>query len=494
MRRHLTLLSLPLAAACTTVDDPVPATPLPESYAVTSGADTQQPEVASDTRWWLALNDPQLDAVIQASLSQNLTISARYAQLAQAEALADQARAARFPQARLNGQVGWNRSVLSFGGSSTSQNASVSIPVSYEVDLFARNARLHHAAERDYEASVLDYQALQISTTAQVAEAFYDLVNAQARVALLQRQVEVNEQYLELVTLRFREGLVASLDVHQQRQQTLGAQASLELAQGTVILAERQLAALLGSPVLEPELRAESRVELPTLGPAPAPGVPGALLERRPDVLAAQKRIEGADRRVAAAIAGRLPTIRLSATPGYSWQRTEFSDDSPFAAGGSNSRTSAGWTFATGATLDMPLFDGFATRSQVDVQSALLQAQIEQMQNVVLTALIEVETALVRERQMARNLEILAAQVDVAGETLTAAQERYRSGLSDFLPVLTAIQAKQAAELQGLQARRDLLSARIQLHRALGGTWPEDIDVEPTQHEVREADEGENQP
>ena len=150
MRRHLTLLSLPLAAACTTVDDPVPATPLPESYAVTSGADTQQPEVASDTRWWLALNDPQLDAVIQASLSQNLTISARYAQLAQAEALADQARAARFPQARLNGQVGWNRSVLSFGGSSTSQNASVSIPVSYEVDLFARNARLHHAAERDH--------------------------------------------------------------------------------------------------------------------------------------------------------------------------------------------------------------------------------------------------------------------------------------------------------------------------------------------------------
>ena len=95
---------------------------------------------------------------------------------------------------------------------------------------------------------------------------------------------------------------------------------------------------------------------------------------------------------------------------------------------------------------------------------------------------------------MARNLEILAAQVDVAGETLTAAQERYRSGLSDFLPVLTAIQAKQAAELQVLQARRDLLSARIQLHRALGGTWPEDIDVEPTQHEVREADEGENQP
>ena len=492
--RPLITLSLPAAfllAACTTVDDPVPVAALPPSYApsATAGAETQGPTVDTDERWWVALGDDELTAVIEVSLAQNLSLSARYAQIAQAEALADQARSGRFPQARLNAQAGWSRSVSAGFGSSTGYNASVSVPVSYEVDLFARNARTHAAAERDYEASIYDYQAIQISTTAQVAEAFYDMINAQARVALLQRQVEVNEQYLELVTLRFREGLVASLDVHQQRQQTLGAQANLQLSQGQVLIAERQLAALLGSPLLEPRLRAAQRTEFPLLGPAPSPGIPAALLEQRPDVLAAQKRIEAADRRVAAAISGRLPTIRLNATPGYGWQRQEFTGDSPLATGGA--REASGWTFSAGATLDMPLFDGFATRAQVDVQSAQLQVQIEQLHSVVLTALIEVETALVREQQMAQNLQILGRQVSVAEETLEAARERYRSGLSDFLPVLTAIQAKQGAELQVLQARRDLLSARIQLHRALGGTWPDAIEGAPTMHEVREADDAE---
>ena len=128
---------------CATVDDPVPATPLPESYAV-GGTDLElQPGVPappSDVRWWLAMNDPSLNAVVEVSLAQNLTLSLRQAQILQAEALADQARAARFPQVRLQGQIGWSRGVSAFG-SSTQQSASVSLPVSYEVDLFARYAR-----------------------------------------------------------------------------------------------------------------------------------------------------------------------------------------------------------------------------------------------------------------------------------------------------------------------------------------------------------------
>lgn len=478
-----------LLTACATVDDPVPATTLPEAYA--SGADAAEAgsePVDPERRWWLGMNDPQLTAVIEASLSQNLSIASRRAQILQAEALAEQARAARFPQARLNANLGWSRSVGAIG-TITSQTASVSVPVSYEIDLFARFARQHQAAEREVEATVEDFRAAQIATSAQVAETFYDVVFARARVAVLTHQVEVNEQYLELVMLRFREGLVASLDVHQQRQQTLSAKANLELAQGEVVLAEQRLAALLGSPSLDPALRPAERTELPELGPAPEPGVPGALLEQRPDVRAARKRIEAADRRVAAAIAARLPSIRLNATPGYTWQRNEFSGDSPFGgAGGGGPSTASGWTFNAGATLDMPLFDGFATRAQVGVNAAQLQLQIETLQNLVVTALIEVESALVREKQMRRNLEILESQVGVAEETLEAAQERYRSGLSDFLPVLTAIQSSQSAELAVLQANRNLLSARIQLYRALGGTWPEDVELAPEPSEIREED------
>lgn len=486
MTRSLTIPLLTFLAACATVDDPVPATALPANYQTGGdGPEAASEPVDPDRRWWLAMNDPQLTAAIEASLAQNLSIASRRAQILQAEAMVDQARAGRFPQVRLNGNVGFSRSVGAFG-SITSQNASVSVPVSYELDLFARYARSHQAAEREMEATVEDFRAAQIATSAQVAEAFYDAVFARARVAVLTTQVEVNEQFLELVMLRFREGLVASLDVHQQRQQTLAAKANLELAQGEVVLAEQQLAALLGTPSLDPALAPTGRTELPELGPAPAPGVPGALLDQRPDVRAARKRIEAADRRVASAIAARLPSIRLNVTPGYTWNRNEFGSDSPIGGGMPN--VSSGWTFNAGATLDMPLFDGFATRAQVDVNSAQLQVQIETLQNLVITALIEVESSLVREKQLRRNVEILQSQVDVAEETLEAARERYRSGLSDFLPVLTAIQSSQSAELAVLQAQRNLLSARIQLYRALGGTWPEDVELAPPPSEIREED------
>ena len=342
---------------------------------------------------------------------------------------------------------------------------------------------LHSAAKHEALATLEDYRSAQISTSAQVAEAFYDLVVAQARVVLVTRQLEVNEQFLELVMLRFREGLVASLDVHQQRQQSLTARANLELGRGQVEIAERRLAALLGSPTLEPRLRAEDRVDLPELGPPPSPGVPAALLSQRPDVRAARQRVEAADRRVAAAVAAWLPSIRLTATPGYSWVRNEFGEDSPFMGGAT---TASGFTFNTGASFDMPLFDGLAAQAGIDLQSAQMQAQIETLHNVLLQALIEVETSLVQEAQQRRNLELLAEQIQVAEQTLEAARERYRSGLSDFLPVLTALQAKQSTELSHLQAQRNLISARIQLHRSLGGRWPEAMDAEPSLHDVEE--------
>ena len=471
------LLLLPIAG-CGTLDDPVPATPMPESYAVYDPAEADRAE-PTDTRWWLAFGDAELNRVIEVSLAQNISLSARYAQIMQAEAVAREARAARMPQVGLSAQVGWNRSPGALGDTTT-KSASVSVPVSYEVDLFARYARTHQAAQLEADATVEDYRSMQIATSAQVAEAFYDLVFARARVKLLEHQLEVNETYLELVLLRFREGLVASLDVYQQREQTLSSEAALVLAKGTAVIAEQQLAALLGMPSLEPQLDPSERTQMPDLGPPPNPGVPAALLEQRPDVLAARRRIEAADRRVSAAISARLPVIRLNVAPGWAYNNTDFGSDVPF--GGSSS----GFTLSAGASLDMPLFDGLARRARVENQEAQLQVQIETLANTIVQGLIEVETAIVREEQARRNVAILETQVQVAAETLEASQERYRSGLSDFLPVLVAIRAQQASQLNLLQSKRDLISARIQLHRALGGTWPEEATAPPRESSVVE--------
>ncbi|HJL50495.1 MAG TPA: TolC family protein, partial [Polyangiaceae bacterium LLY-WYZ-15_(1-7)] len=437
-------------------------TPPAEGVAATAPA----PEEGDD-RWWLRYEDPTLHALVEQSLGANVSLRARWAALQQARALATQAAAARYPQVSAQGGVSFNRSFSAIG-TSRSLQVSGSLPVSYEVDLFGRWRGQHEAAELDAEATRLDIETLALSTSAQVAEAWYSVVDARARQRILAEQLEVNERYLELTRLRFEQGLANALDVHQQRRQTQASRAQLELVDDEVALLVQQLAVLLGQPPSELG-GLEARDQFPPLGPTPATAVPATVVWARPDVRAAQQRVRAADWRVGSAIASRLPSIRLSVTPGYAWQRNEL--DSP-AFPDRGAQTANDWTFNAGATLTVPLFDGFAGRGQVEANEAALQAQVETLSQTVLNALLEVEGALVQERQQKRNVELLEEQVAIAEETLTSARDRYRSGLSDFLPVLTALVAQQGAQLNLQAAKRQLVSRRIQLHRALGGDWP----------------------
>jgi len=451
-----------------------PSTPLtpPPGYR-TADTHTGAPQ-DPDRGWWLRYDDPTLHALVAQALQQNLGLRARWAQLEQAKALANQARAARFPTVSAQGTAGYNRSISAFATSNSIQ-LNASLPVAYEVDLFARAARNADAAELDYEATAADRDALAITTSAQVAEGWYDLVNARAQRSLLEEQHRLNETYLELVQLRFQQGLTSATDVHQQRQQVATTEGQLELNEGNVEVLRQQLAVLLGAVPsgLPEEVFSPEVATLPDVGDAPRPGVPAEVLEARPDVRAAQRRVQAADHRIAAAVAARLPSLRLNVTPGYTWQRNELSN-SMFGSG--EPTIASGWTFNAGATLNVPLFDGFLGRANVNAQEAVLQTQVENLAQVVLQALVEVEGAIVQERQQHRNVAVLTRQVEISGDTLRSARDRYRQGLTDFLPVLAALQSQQAAQLNLLAARRQLLSSRIQLHRALGGTWPEALE------------------
>lgn len=478
--RALTSLWIVLAACRPSVDDPEPAV----EWSAGASAERRAEQREEDDRgWWVRYEDPALHALIERALRQSLSLRTSFTAIAQARALEDQARSARMPQ--INAQVGasWNRNVGLFG-STTSTAVTASLPVSYEVDLFARYAGAHHAATEDVYASELDAAGAAISTSAQVAEAWYSMVEAHARKALLAEQHQTNETYLELVRLRFEQGLASALDVHQQRQQTARSEASLALLDGELEVLRQQLAVLLGVPGAElgdlPEV-----ATFPELGDTPDTGVPATAVWGRPDVRAAQRRVRAADWRVASAVASRLPSIRLSATPGYTWQRNEIN-----FGGMSGPTTADGFTFNAGATLSVPLFDGFAGRGRVDQQEAILQTQIESMAQTILSSLLEVETAIVQERQQRQNVELLAQQVEIAEATLQAARDRYRTGLSDFLPVLTSLQAQQATQLQLLASQRLLVSRRIQLHRALGGAWADALEA-PSPTEIREVGDDE---
>lgn len=459
-------------------DVPAPVT-VPETY--TEGAEVPPPpaiekaEPVRDARWWRHMDDPTLSALIEEALRRNQSVRAGWARVQQARYIANQVRAARMPQIGATGSFGAAKSISPFG-ETTSLNANGSLPVSYEVDLFARRAREHQGARLDAEAARLDQEALAISMSAEVAEAWFDAINARIEVAVVEQQLDTDLRFLQLVELRYREGLNSAVDVHQQRQRVAGQRALLAVSEAQIDLTDQRLSILLGeAPGRQFPLEGKT---LPDIGPTPTIEVPASLLEDRPDIQAFQKRVEAEDRRVAAAVGARLPQVTLNFTPSYTWLQSKIT--STGALGGTPGETTPrirarGFTWDAGALLAVPLFDGLSGVSQIKTRRAIVDELLEQYAETVLTALLEVESSLVLERQGRVRIQYLEDEFRLAGITLDATRDRYRAGLSDFLPVLTALATRQISELQLVAARRQLVSYRVQLYRALGGAWPEEF-------------------
>lgn len=472
-----------LVAGClpyATTSDPAPPLDVPDRF--TSGGEGER---RGSARWWVDLGDPSLETLITRALADSYDLRAGWARIRQAEALVGQSRAGRYPQIGASAGASYQRSNSGFFGATDTVGLNASVPVSYEIDLFDRIGATTRASELDALAAREEIQALAISLSAQVAEAWYDLVEARERRDLLRGQLETNETFLELVRLRFGQGLASAVDLHQQRQQVVATQAQLAAVDGLEAVLERRLSVLVGArPGDVPEIGA--RAPLPRVEDVARAGVPSTLLAERPDVRAARRRVEAADRRVGAAVAARFPTLRLTGAIGYSYSRTTGDTEQPVDTDMDGipdatvsqpfTRTSHGPQLSAGVGLEVPLFDGGLRRSGREAADARLEEAYEAYGRTVLHAMLEVEIALAQERHEAARIERLVEQKGIADETLRATRDRYRQGLTDFLPVLAALQAHQQSELQLLAARRQILSHRIQLHRALGGTWTEDLE------------------
>ena len=468
----LILLASTLALGCnyTKEKDPPPPVNVPDTYS--EGAEVPPPpkheaEPIRDARWWRSMGDPTLTALIEEALRRNQTVKAGWARVRQARFIANQVRAARMPHIGLGGDYIIGKSLLSFG-EVRAQQATGSLPVSYEVDLFARRAREHQGAKLDAQAARLDQEALAIVISAEVAEAWFDSVNARIEVAVVTEQLETDLKFLELVELRYREGLNSAVDVHQQRQRVAGQRALLALADARIELTDQRLSVLLGEAPGR-EFPIDDKV-LPDIGPTPEIEVPATLLKARPDIQAMHKRVEAEDRRLAAAIGARLPQVVLDFTPSYTWLNSEITGGSSFPASKVH-----GWTWNAGAHFSVPVFDGLYGWSAIKTQRAVADQLLEQYAEIILTALLEVESSLTLERQERLRIQFLEDEFRLANITLEATRDRYRAGLSDFLPVLTALATRQISELRLVSSRRQLVSYRVQLYRALGGAWPEEF-------------------
>lgn len=410
--------------------------------------------------WCTDFGNSELDQLVADALGSNLELRAAWARLEAAEAVSRQADASWFPTVSAQAQVG--RSKVAAGpplGTLETNSYQVSLPVSYELDLFGKLAAQREAAELDVQASRLDAESLAMSMSAQVAEAWLDVVAARQRIALLEAQVDVAQRYLELTRLRLSEGIATALDVNAQLGDIYGLEARLEQAQVAEQVGVFRLEALLGQTPTGNFVVASA--ELPNMPGFPEVGVPADVLAQRPDVKAAEVRLRAADARTATAARNQLPTIRLTANPFY--QATELSSlfDELF------------WSIA--AQITQPIFEGGRRDAAVDQSAALAKAQLYAYGQTVVRAVQEVQAAIVQESRQSKVLEKLEAQQGVAQTALDLARERYRSGTLDYLRVLTSLRTVQNAEQAVLDARRQQLSLRVQTCRALGGPWTQEL-------------------
>lgn len=457
---HLAAVALALGLAAGCAHEPAAdKTPLEVPQAFSQPAPQSQGAAWDpEARWWEDFGDPHLNALMDQTLARNLDLEQSWARLAQLKAVARQQGSQNWPQASLDLQGSRQQTAFqSPAGLQTFQanRFSASVSASYEVDLWGRIESLGKAADMDVLASQEDLQALAMSLTAQAAELWFNLLEQRNQMDLLQSQIKINEQLLELVQYRFGYGQATALDVYQQQQQLRATQAQLPQLQSRLNSLERQLAVLSG--VAPGQLALPDSRTLPALPPLPAAGVPSELLQHRPDLRAAQLRVEGADERVAAAIADRFPALRLTGSTGFQGQELSTLLDN--------------WVWSIAGGLTAPLLDGGRRAAEVDRQRAALRERVAAYGKLILQAILEVEDALGNEQQQQLYIDQLEEQLRISEATLDQARLQYTRGLSNYLQVLTALRSHQQNQQNLISARRQLLSSRVQLCRAMGGTW-----------------------
>ncbi|GDX85515.1 membrane protein [Methylococcaceae bacterium] len=400
------------------------------------------------TRWWQAFHDEELNKLCEEALTNNFSLKAFYNQLQQAQAIAKQAGAPLIPQ--LNTSL-TDTSKITEKDTTNLLSLGLGFTTYYEVDLWGRIRTTQNATILDAQATQEDVNAAAISLTAKIASTWFKLLEQRQQLDLLARQISVNEKNVALLQVRYQSSQAAAADVLQQQQLLESSRGNKLTVISTLKVLENQLAVLIGkSPntvVFAPTTKFISIPELPLTD------MPATILKNRPDVKSAYLRIQAANQRIASAIADRFPKLSLSAN---------FGTNSPSLQSFFNN-----WLATLAGNLVLPILDGGRRIAEVERNEAISQQALNQYANVLLTAVGEVENALIQEKQQQLLVQNLTQQVKLAQDSSDRIRARYLFGAMDFFRVLSAELTLQNLERTLLQAQQQLFDYRIALNKAL---------------------------
>ena len=422
---------------------------------------SQQGDAELPDRWWKVFQDNDLDSVIDTALENNLNLKMAWSRLDQLKAVLRISDSAIYPQ--VNGSAAAQRTrngeATFYQPDKTVDAFSISATAAYQVDLWKKIDSSRQAELLGYQATRKDIEATSMTIVSAVTEIWYSIAEQEAVLSLLKEQLKVNQEFLDLVELRFSQGAASAVDVYQQRLQVAGTKNQIPQVETTIKVLKHQLALLLGRKPTDDVLLPGKK--LPSLPELPKVGIPLEVVRKRPDVRSAELRIYSADKKIAVAIADRFPSLSISTGAGA--QASDLSD------------LIDNWFVNLAGNLLGPIFDGGRRQAEVDRTRAVLNEKVIAWKQSILIALKEVEDTLVQESGQNQVLAGVKSQIHLAQQTLNQARSRYVNGLSTYLNVLTSLQALQNLERNEISLRKQLISNRIKLYVALGGTWTEKL-------------------
>ncbi|WP_372657188.1 efflux transporter outer membrane subunit [Hydrogenophaga sp.] len=436
---------------------------VPSAWSVPSAQAAGVPSATDLATWWQRFDDPALTALVTQALQANTSVKSAQAALLQARAQAD------VQQAGLGPSVGTSASAQrsQSGNNSASNRFQAGFDASWEPDIFGGNRSAAQASETDAQASAASLANVQVSLAAEVATNYINLRGLQTRLAIASSNLATQSETLQITRWRAQAGLVSSLDVEQAVSATEQTRAQIPALQTSVSQALNALAVLTGQAPGALNVTLGKAAPIP---PAPADlalAFPTDTLRQRPDVRAAELRAQAAWSRVAVADAARYPSFKLSGSLGLSALTLGALTDG------------ASLLKSVLAGVSMPLFDGGAAKAQVRVQEAALQQARVAYEAAVLTALQDVEDALVAIQGDRERLTRLQAAASAAANAELLARQRYESGLIDFATVLSTQRSLLSAQDSVASTQASLGADHVRLYKALGGGWTPDAATPP---------------
>lgn len=414
-------------------------------------------------KWWEVFGKPELNELVEEVLENNLDIKKATAVILEIRSQFVQTRADRFPALSIEGQgKRQQRPIIGIIPDETFRTKTdiftLSLPASFELDLWGRLARAEEAALADFLQAEENRRTVAQTVVAETISLYLQMESLERQIQITEQSIENYRRSLKIVKRRYERGLTSILDVKQARRILAQAEATMPSLRQELGTTQQKLAVLLGRYPETRVPRSQPEDYFKHLAPIP-PGLPSDLLLRRPDIRAAQATLRALNARIGVAKANRFPRIALTGTFGYS------SDELSTLIKPEGQL----WDVTVGLT--QPLFDAGKLKASQRAAEARYQQGVAEYAKIMLTAFSEVESALLTRKEQLERRERVLNFLSEARAAQDVAEKRYKRGLVDYLTVLDAQQTRFKAEEDLVLVELAIFTNRVSLHRALGGGW-----------------------